>query len=132
MVNRIRLFLGLEAAVFIAAALIHFGIVMDGYNDREAGIAESVIAIVLLAGLLTSLLRPDWTRRAGILVQGFALVGTFVGLTLLITLGPRTLLDISIHVVMVALLVIGLIVTVGAPTTFQGMSHRVTDTANRR
>ena len=97
MVNRIRLFLGLEAAVFIAAALIHFGVVLDGYNDQEAGTAESVIAIVLLAGLLTSLLRPDWTRRAGILVQGFALVGTFVGLTLLITLGPRTLLDISIH-----------------------------------
>ena len=77
-------------------------------------------------------MRPDWTRRAGILVQGFALVGTFVGLTLLITLGPRTLLDFSIHVVMVALLVIGLIVTVRTPTTFQGMSHRVIDTANRR
>ena len=61
MVNRIRLFLGLKAAVFIAAALIHFGGVLDGYNDREAGTAESVIAIVLLAGLLTSLLRPDWT-----------------------------------------------------------------------
>ena len=132
MVNRIRLFLGLEVAVFIAAALIHFGVVMDGYNDQEAGTAESVIAIVLLAGLLTSLLRPDWTRRAGILVQSFALVGTFVGLTLLITLGPRSLLDISIHVVMVVLLVIGLVVTVRTPTTFQGMSHRVTDTANRR
>ena len=132
MVNRIRLFLGLEAAVFIAAALIHFGVVLDGYNDQEAGTAESVIAIVLLAGLLTSLLRPDWTRRAGILVQGFALVGTFVGLTLLVTLGPRTVLDIAIHVVMVVLLVIGLIVTVRAPATFQGMSHRVTDTANRR
>jgi hypothetical protein len=132
MVNRIRLFLGLEAAVFIAAALIHFGVVLDGYNDQEAGTAESVIAIVLLAGLLTSLLRPDWTRRAGILVQGFALVGTFVGLTLLVTLGPRSVLDVAIHVVMVVLLVSGLIVTVRASATFQGMSHRVTDTANRR
>jgi hypothetical protein len=80
--------LGLEAAVFIAAALIHFGVVMDGYNDQEAGTAESVLAIVLLAGLLTSLLRPDWTRRAGILVQGFALVGTFVGLTSSSPLAP--------------------------------------------
>jgi hypothetical protein len=132
MVNRIRLFLGLEAAVFIAAALIHFGVFLDGYHDQEAGTAESVIAIVLLAGLLTSLLRPDWTRRAGILVQGFALVGTFVGLTLLVTLGPRTVLDIAIHIVMVALLVSGLVVTARAPATFQGVSHRVTDTANRR
>jgi len=79
----------LEAAVFIAAALIHFGVVMDGYNDQEAGTAESVLAIVLLAGLLTSLLRPDWTRRAGILVQGFALVGTFVGLTSSSPLAPH-------------------------------------------
>jgi hypothetical protein len=132
MINRIRLFLGLEAAVFIAAALIHFGVVMDGYNDQEAGTAESVIAIVLLAGLLTSLLRPHWTRRASIVVQGFALVGTFVGLTLLVTLGPRTVLDISIHVVMLVLLVSGLVVTMRTPTKFQGMSHRVTDTANRR
>jgi uncharacterized membrane protein YeaQ/YmgE (transglycosylase-associated protein family) len=132
MINRIRRFLGLEAAVFVAAAIIHFEVVLDGYADQEAGTAESVIAIVLLAGLLTSLLRPDWTRRAGILVQGFALVGTFVGLTLLVTLGPRTVLDIAIHVVMVAVLVLGLVVTVRTPATFRGVSHRVTDTANRR
>ncbi len=117
MVNRIRLFLGLEAAIFIAAALIHFEVVLDGYYDREAGIAESVIAVVLLIGLLTSLLRPAGTRRAGILVQGFALVGTFVGVTLLVTLGPRTTLDIVIHLVMVIVLVIGLIFTVRTPRT---------------
>lgn len=108
-----------------------FGVLLAGYNDQEAGTAESVIAVVLLAGL-TSLLPPDWTRRAGILVQGFALVGTVVGLTVLVTLGPRTVLDIAIHVVMVALLVSGLIVTTRAPATFQAVSHRVTDTANRR
>ena len=58
MINRIRLFLGLEVAIFIAAALIHFEVVLDGYYDQGAGTAESVIAVVLLAGLLTSLLRP--------------------------------------------------------------------------
>ncbi|HJQ92048.1 MAG TPA: hypothetical protein VJ950_10100 [Acidimicrobiia bacterium] len=58
--------------------------------------------------------------------------GFLVGLTLLVTLGPRTLLDIAIQVAMVALLVSGLVVIVRAPATFQGMSHRVTDTANRR
>jgi hypothetical protein len=36
--------------------------------------------------------RNDTLRRAGFLV----------GLTLLVTLGPRTLLDIAIHVAMVA------------------------------
>ena len=120
MVNRIRLFLGLEASIFIAAALIHFEVLLDGYYDREAGIAESVIAAALLAGLLTSLLRPAATRRAGIIAQGFALAGTFVGLTLLFTVGPRTTLDLVIHLVMVAVLVVGLVVTVRLPTTVSG------------
>jgi len=47
--------------------------------------------------LLTSLLRPAATRQAGIIAQGFALAGTFVGVTLLLTVGPRTTLDIVIH-----------------------------------
>jgi hypothetical protein len=122
MVNRVRLFLGLEAAIFIAAALIHFEVLLDGYHDREAGIAESVIAAALLAGLLTSLLRPTATRRADIIVQGFALAGTFVGVTLLLAVGPRTTLDIVIHLVMVIVLVIGLLFTVRASRT---VSERV-------
>jgi len=116
MTNRIRLFLGLEAAIFIVAALIHFEVLVDGYYDREAGIAEGVIAGALLAGLLTSLLRADMTGRAGLIAQGFALAGTFVGLTLLLTVGPRTTLDLVIHLVMVLVLVIGLVTTVRAPT----------------
>ena len=122
MINRIRLFLGLEAAIFIAAALIHFEVVLDGYGyyDQGAGTAESIIAVVLLAGLLTSFLRPAVTRRAGIVAQGFALVGTFVGVTLLLTVGPRTTLDIVIHLVMVVVLVIGLVATLRAPRTVSG------------
>jgi hypothetical protein len=120
MINRIRLFLGLEAAIFIAAALIHFEVVLDGYYDQGAGTAESIIAVVLLAGLLTSFLRPAVTRRAGIVAQGFALVGTFVGVTLLLTVGPRTTLDIVIHLVMVVVLVIGLVATLRAPRTVSG------------
>jgi hypothetical protein len=120
MINRIRLFLGLEAAIFIAAALIHFEVVLDGYYDQGAGTAESIIAVVLLAGLLTSFLRPAVTRRAGIVAQGFALVGTIVGVTLLLTVGPRTTLDIVIHLVMVVVLVIGLVATLRAPRTVSG------------
>jgi len=120
MINRIRLLLGLEAAIFIAAALIHFEVLLDGYYDQGAGIAESVIAVVLLAGLLTSLVRPAATRLAGIIAQGFALVGTFVGVTLLLTVGPGTTLDIVIHLVMVIVLVSGLIATVRAPRTVSG------------
>jgi hypothetical protein len=76
--------------------------------------------VVLLAGLLASLLRPAITRRAGILSQGFALAGTFVGLTLLFTVGPRTTLDLVIHVLMVVVLITGLIVTVRTPRSVSG------------
>ena len=48
MVNRIRLFLALEAAIFIMAALIDFEVILDGYLDQEAGTTESIIAVVLL------------------------------------------------------------------------------------
>jgi hypothetical protein len=57
------------------------------------------------------------SQGAGIIGQGFALVGTFVGVTLLLTVGPRTALDIVIHFVMVIVLVIGLLITVRAPRT---------------
>jgi peptidoglycan/LPS O-acetylase OafA/YrhL len=115
MIERIRLFLVLEIAVFVAAALVHFEVLADGYDDAGAGIAESVIAIVLLGGLLLSLVRPETTREACLVAQAFGLLGTLVGTTLLITVGPRTTLDIVFHVTMLVLLVIGLAVTVRSP-----------------
>jgi len=115
MTQRIRLFLGLEILIFLAAALTHFEILFDGYSDSAAAIAESVIAGVLLAGLILSRIRPASTRSVGIAVQGFALLGTFVGLTLLFVVGPRTILDVTFHVLMVVVLIVGLIVTIRVP-----------------
>jgi hypothetical protein len=61
-----------------------------GYEHRQARIAESVIAAVLLAGLAWSWLRPAWTRRTGLAVQGFALLGTLVGaFTIAIGIGAQ-------------------------------------------
>ena len=120
MVNRIRLLLALQAAIFIVAGLIHFEVILDGYLDREAGTAEGIIAVVLLGGLAASLLRPAVTRRAGIIAEGFALAGTFVGVTLLFTVGPRTTVDVVIHLLMVVVLLVGLIVTVRTPRPVSG------------
>ena len=111
MTHQIRFYLGLETLIFVTAALIHFEVLFDGYPDPGAGIAESVIAAVLLLGLLMSLARPPWTRATGLAAQIFALLGTFVGLTLLFVVGPRTTLDIVIHLVMVLVLIVGLVVT---------------------
>src|SRR5438128_2240614 len=51
MTQKIRLFMLLDGAAFASAALTHFGVLIDGYEHQKAGAAESVIAIVLLAGL---------------------------------------------------------------------------------
>ena len=113
MVSNVRLLLLVEAAVFIIAAFTHFGQFLGGYEHQRAGIAETTIAAVLLLGWLVSWLRPGMTRAVGLVAQGFALLGTIVGVTMVaIGVGPRTPLDIIYHVGMIILLVYGLIVTV--------------------
>src|ERR1700756_2867918 len=87
--NTTQLFVMFEAAAFIAAALTHFGILVDGYKHRQAGNAESVIGIVLLAGWISSFIRPSWTVRIGLAAQAFALLGTLVGIfTITVGVGP--------------------------------------------
>jgi hypothetical protein len=50
MAQVVRRFLLVEAAAFITAAAIHGGWLIGGYEHREARIAESIIAAVLLGG----------------------------------------------------------------------------------
>jgi hypothetical protein len=82
---------------------------------------------VLLLGLILSWIRPASTRRAGIGVQGFALLGTLVGLTLLVLVGPGTVVDVVIHLVMLVVLIVGLVVTSRAHSTFESRVDRVVD-----
>src|SRR4029453_6148265 len=111
MVTIFRLFMLVEAATFIVAAWIHAGLLMAGYEHREARIAENVIAVVLLAGATLTWIRPTWARAPGLAAQGFALCGAVVGIfTITIGIGPRSALDIVYHVAIVAVLVLGLIV----------------------
>src|SRR5512146_339585 len=79
MTNRIRVFLAVEAAAFFLAASVHAGLTLHGFEHQKACIAESVIGVVLAAGLLVSFLSGQATRVAGITVQAFALLGTLVG-----------------------------------------------------
>jgi hypothetical protein len=63
-----------------------------------------------------SFIRPAWTRWVGLAAQGFALLGTLVGIfTIAIGVGPRTVPDVVYHAVIVVVLVWGLIVTARAP-----------------
>jgi hypothetical protein len=109
LVRRIRLLLLFEAATFLIAAAVHGGWFINGYEHREARIAETVIAVVLLAGLAMSWIVS--TRAAGLAAQGFALLGTLVGIfTIAIGVGPHTTPDILYHIGIVIVLLYGLIV----------------------
>jgi hypothetical protein len=116
MTQTIRLFLLFEAATFVAAALVHSGALIDGYEHRQARTAESVIAVVLLVGLALTWIRRAWTRTVGLAAQAFALLGTLTGVFFIaVGLGPRTAPDVAYHLAIVAVLAWGLVVAKRAP-----------------
>jgi hypothetical protein len=118
MASRIRLFLLVECLAFVAAALVHFGVLIDGHEHSKARIAESIIAFVLFVGLVASIWRPAMTKDAGIVAQAFALLGTLVGLfTIAIGVGPQTTLDVVYHITIIAVLIWGLWNAARIPTT---------------
>jgi hypothetical protein len=78
-------------------------------------IAETVLAAVLLGGLLVIWYRPVWARKAGIAAQAFALLGTLAGgFTIIVGVGPRTMLDIVYHAVLLLVLFCGVLVAIRA------------------
>ena len=104
-----RLFLVFEAATFLAAAVIHAGALGERHRHGEAAIAETVIAIVLIAALALAWTPHPWPARLAVLAQGFALAGTLVGLfTIAIGVGPRTIPDVAYHVAIVFVITAGL------------------------
>ena len=117
MPRTIRFFLLIEAASFIAASLVHSGVLITGYEHQKARIAESVLAVVLLSAAVLTWVRPTWTRKAGLAAQGFALLGTLVGIfTIIVGVGPRTVPDVVYHITIVAVLVWGLVIAKQADT----------------
>jgi hypothetical protein len=111
-----RAFLGVEALAFTIASMVHAGYLARGYAHRNAHIAETIIAIVLAAGLVATWAAPSHWRRASTWAQGFALVATLVGIaTIGIGVGPRTVPDVIYHIAMVILLAWGLAVVRRAP-----------------
>jgi hypothetical protein len=113
----VRDFLAAEIVIFATAALMHAGLFGAALAHAAARNAETIIGVVLIAGLMAIGTRPDRTRQFGLLSQGLALAGTCVGLvTIAIGIGPRSLVDLMLHVTMIILLVGGLCVAAHAGT----------------
>jgi hypothetical protein len=123
MTSLIRLLLTVQVAVFAFAALAHFGVIGDR-DDQAAGTAESIIALVLLGGLMLGVLGVSPARVTALAAQGFALLGTLVGFTLVMTVGPRTTFDVSMHALMLVLLIGGLVLTRSVDSGEPALAHR--------
>ena len=112
MIRRRRRLLVFQAALFAAASLVHAGVLLRGYEHSRAATAEGVIALVLVAGLVVSLIPSASARTVALVVQGFALLGTLVGaFTIAVGVGPQTTADRVLHALLLAVLVSGLVVT---------------------
>ncbi|GGD60725.1 hypothetical protein [Rhizobium anhuiense] len=99
-----------ETCLYAVASLTHAGLILEGHEHRQAMIAEAVISVALLLGLISLSLERPWNRTAAISAQSFALLGTLVGaFTIAVGVGPQTRLDYVTHAVMILLLVTGLI-----------------------
>ena len=104
-----RLLLLIEAAVFLLAALAHLGWTVTGYEHMRAATAESVIGAVLLLGFILAVAIPGRLRAIGITVQIFALIGTLIGVVMVIIgVGPQTGPDMIYHALMLILLGAGI------------------------
>ena len=106
-----------EVLAFVAAACIHLGFFAPGYGEHAgAAAAEIIIGMVLLLGLIGIIALPGIARVLSLSVQGFALLGTLVGIfTAILGVGPRTAPDLVFHILLVVLLVTGLRRAAGTP-----------------
>lgn len=108
--------LAIEILLFAGAALVHAGVLVSGHEHSQARTAEGVIGAVLALGLVLCLLRPAAMRTTALAVQGFALLGTLVGVfTIIVGVGPQTAADKVFHGVLLVVLVAGLVAAWRAP-----------------
>lgn len=103
----LRRFLSVQFALFALGVLVHTFV--SSHQHGRAATAETVIGLVLLAGLVATFVVPARARAMAVAVQGFALLGTMVGIvTIVVGIGPRSAFDFVLHGTMIATLVAGL------------------------
>jgi len=109
---RVRSFLFLQIAIVLSMVSIHFGLLLGGYRHRSAATAELLIVAVLVAGILLTWTPTPWNRRLASAAQSFGILGVLGGLlTIVLGIGPRTMLDLTLNVALLLTLIAGLAIT---------------------
>ncbi len=105
----------LEAATLAVASLLHLSGNVHGsapFDADHAGIAEAIIAAVLVVAAITMFRLPARARAAGLAANGFAVVGFLVGLNF--TARGGHVPDVAYHVTVLPVLIGSLILLVRA------------------
>jgi hypothetical protein len=115
---KIAALMGFEAATLVIASILHLaGVADDGsppFDPTRAGIAEAVIAVVLVAGAI-GLVRG--VRRGALGAVAFAIAGFGVGLSMTVRGGATG--DIVYHATMLPLLLFTLVWLASASGAFR-------------
>lgn len=99
----------IQIILFFLGVLTHAGLMPFGKAHTQAMRAETVIAVVLLFGLIAAIVQKPWSRKAVLGTQIFALLGTLVGLVMIIIgVGPQTEFDLVLHAGMIFSFIVGL------------------------
>jgi hypothetical protein len=103
--------MGLEAVTLVIISSLHLSGVLGGgakpFNPTAAGIAEALIAVVLVLGSLA--LGPGTARgrEAALAATAFAIIGFLVGLGF--TLRGGDAIDVAYHAVMLPILLLTIV-----------------------
>jgi hypothetical protein len=95
------------ASLAVMSSLHLSGVLASGsppFRSSDAGIAEAVIGIVLLAGAVAVWRNPDRARSAALFAIGFAVVGFVVGIS--ITISGGNAVDITYHATVLPILAV--------------------------
>lgn len=116
-VSRPAVLMAFEAATLAIVSILHLtGAVHGGhapYNRSGAGIAEAVVCLALVIGVIALVRSPTGARRAGLLATGFAILGFIVGLRF--TLSGGAAIDLAYHSVMLPILIATALLLVRLP-----------------
>jgi hypothetical protein len=122
LMTRIALAMAVVAATLAVASALHLTGHVSGrhspFDADHAGVAEAIIAAVLVAGAAVMIFLPSKARITAVLVNGFAVVGFIVGLTM--TTRGGHLPDITYHLVVLPVLVINFVAALGARSGSDG------------